>query len=179
MSAVIALRNPEVQITVVDISGTRIDAWNSEKMPIIDPRLDSIVKRVRGCNLAFTLDVDKAVYEADMIFICVGILTKKNRTEKDMALDMSSVDVATIDDLLNPDRILIGSLETPSGYGAVVALRLPTRLGSRIIKSFAQIFWSSELSKLATNALLAQRISSMNAISAICEATGASVSELS
>lgn len=95
MSAVIALRNPEVQITVVDISGTRIDAWNSEKMPIIDPRLDSIVKRVRGCNLAFTLDVDKAVYEADMIFICVGILTKKNRTEKDMALDMSSVDVAS------------------------------------------------------------------------------------
>jgi UDPglucose 6-dehydrogenase len=83
-----------------------------------------------------------------------------------------------ISDLLNPDRVLIGSLQTPEGIAAqqklsdVYANWVPRE---RILTTN---LWSSELSKLAANALLAQRISSINAMSAVCEATGADVDEV-
>lgn len=109
-----------------------------------------------------------------------------------------------VNDLLYPDRVLIGSLQTEDGLRAqqvlasVYARWVPTE---RII---TMNLWSSELSKLvciglyctnhkgllgdrstnlswslqAANALLAQRISSINALSALCEATGADVDEV-
>ena len=84
-----------------------------------------------------------------------------------------------IDDLGNPDRILIGGGSSPTGKAAVQALvdvyaRWVPR--ERIITTN---LWSSELSKLVANAFLAQRISSINSISALCEATGADVDEVS
>jgi UDPglucose 6-dehydrogenase len=83
-----------------------------------------------------------------------------------------------IADLLNPDRVLIGGERTPAGEAAVrnlvdVYARWVPR--ERIITTN---LWSSELSKLVANAFLAQRISSINAISALCEATGADVDEV-
>ncbi|WFD23203.1 UDP-glucose 6-dehydrogenase [Malassezia equina] len=83
-----------------------------------------------------------------------------------------------IQDLLKPDRVLIGSLDTEHGRKAADLLSglyqhwVPKE---RILHTG---LWSSELSKLAANALLAQRISSINAIAAICEATGANVDEV-
>jgi UDPglucose 6-dehydrogenase len=81
-------------------------------------------------------------------------------------------------DLENPDRVLIGGESTPSGARAVQQLvdiyaRWVPR--ERILTTNV---WSSELSKLVSNALLAQRISSVNALSALCEATGADVDEV-
>ena len=79
---------------------------------------------------------------------------------------------------MKPDRVLIGSLQTPEGLRAQAALAdvyahwVPR---DRIITTN---LWSSELSKLAANALLAQRISSINALSAVCEATGADIDEV-
>lgn len=81
-------------------------------------------------------------------------------------------------DLFAPDRVLIGSLDTSQGKAAAAALREVYQNwvdGSRIYETG---LWSSELSKLAANALLAQRISSINSLSAICEATGADVDEV-
>ncbi len=81
-------------------------------------------------------------------------------------------------DMENPDRVLIGGRETESGQKAVEALVeiyanwIPRE---RIITAN---LWSSELSKLVANAFLAQRISSINAISALCEKTEADVSEV-
>lgn len=81
-------------------------------------------------------------------------------------------------DLLNPDRVLIGGERTPEGESAlqklvdVYARWVPRE---RIITTN---LWSSELSKLVANAFLAQRISSINSISALCEATGADVDEV-
>lgn len=83
-----------------------------------------------------------------------------------------------IRDLTEPDRVLIGGDETPEGQKAIEALIsvyehwIPK---SRILTTNT---WSSELSKLAANAFLAQRISSINSLSAVCEATGADVSEV-
>ncbi|MFZ4483482.1 MAG: UDP-glucose 6-dehydrogenase [Chthoniobacterales bacterium] len=83
-----------------------------------------------------------------------------------------------IADLQKPDRILIGGERTPAGEAAmqklvdVYARWVPRE---RIITSN---LWSSELSKLVANAFLAQRISSINSISALCEVTGADVDEV-
>ncbi|MDM1354828.1 nucleotide sugar dehydrogenase, partial [Myroides marinus] len=72
--AVIAQKNPDIQITVVDLNEARIQAWNDEdlsKLPIYEPGLDVIVGEARGRNLFFDTNVDKAIDEADMIFISV------------------------------------------------------------------------------------------------------------
>ena len=84
-----------------------------------------------------------------------------------------------IDDLLNADRVLIGGNDTPSGQAAKDALSavyehwLPKE---RILQTNV---WSSELSKLVANAFLAQRVSSINTISALCEKTDANIQEIS
>ena len=84
-----------------------------------------------------------------------------------------------IKDLLNPDRVLVGSKETAEGIKARKEL---ASIYSRWVspeKILETNVWSSELSKLTANAFLAQRISSINAISALCERTGADISEVS
>ena len=83
-----------------------------------------------------------------------------------------------IADLENPDRVLIGGMETPEGQAALhelVELYAQWVPRERIITTN---LWSSELSKLVANALLAQRISSINSISALCEKTEANVYEV-
>lgn len=81
-------------------------------------------------------------------------------------------------DLESPDRVLIGARETPSGQKALAqVVDVYARWIDRS-KIYTTNVWSSELSKLAANAFLAQRISSVNAISALCEATEANVSEV-
>lgn len=83
-----------------------------------------------------------------------------------------------VPDLIAPDRVLIGGERTPTGEKAIQTLVdvyanwVPRE---RIITTN---LWSSELSKLVANAFLAQRISSINSISALCEATGADVDEV-
>lgn len=81
-------------------------------------------------------------------------------------------------DLAAPDRVLIGGESSDDGVAAVAHL---VRIYENWVpreKIIVTNTWSSELSKLAANAFLAQRISSINAISAICEATGADVREV-
>ena len=205
-------------MTICDISESRIAAWNSDKLPIYEPGLEEIVKACRNKNLFFTSDVDRAIQEADLIFVSVNTPTKKSGMGHGMAADLKSVflqstylsfhsfryvesatrriaAVATsskiviekstvpcrtaesmraileansrngvhfdilsnpeflaegtaIGDLLKPDRVLIGSLQTPEGLVAqkrladVYANWVPRE---RIITTR---LWSSELSKL-------------------------------
>ena len=81
-------------------------------------------------------------------------------------------------DLDNPDRILIGGETTPEGQAAVETLVSVYANWVPREKIITTNLWSSELSKLVANAFLAQRISSINSISALCEATGADVDEV-
>ncbi|SDH99726.1 UDP-glucose 6-dehydrogenase [Myroides phaeus] len=233
--SVIAQKNPDIQITVVDLNEARIAAWNGEdlsKLPIYEPGLDVIVGEARGRNLFFSTEVDKAIDEADMIFISVNTPTKTYGKGKGMAADLKYIELCArqiarvaktdkivvekstlpvrtaqaikrildqtgngvefqilsnpeflaegtaVTDLLNPDRVLIGGAETPEGREAMQALVdiysawVPTE---RILTTNV---WSSELSKLTANAFLAQRVSSINAISELCEVSGADVSEV-
>ena len=82
-------------------------------------------------------------------------------------------------DLLHPDRIIIGSAPTPAGNQAAASLAEVYAQWVPQERIITMNLWSSELSKLAANAMLAQRISNVNALSAICEATGADVNEVS
>ncbi len=83
-----------------------------------------------------------------------------------------------IKDLNNPDRVLIGGEQTEDGLRAIEALSDIYREWVPDEKILQTNIWSSELSKLVANAFLAQRISSINAISALCEKTGANVDEV-
>ena len=231
--AVIADKCPEYKIIVADINEERIQAWESDQLPIYEPGLFEVVKRARGRNLFFTTDVNSAIKEASIIFVSVNTPTKTfgagagkasnlqfwektarnivEQSEHDkIVIEKSTLPVRTaeamgrilranqkglkfevlsnpeflaegtaIRDLENPDRVLIGGMETHEGQKAV----------SRIVDIYAHWIprerilttnvWSSELSKLVANAMLAQRISSINSISAFCEKTDANVKEVS
>jgi len=230
--AVIALKNPDIRVNVVDINAERIAAWNTDQLPVYEPGLLEVVKQARGRNLFFGTDVESAIREADMVFISVNTPTKTYGVGKGRAADLRFVElcarqiarVATSDkivvekstlpvrtaqaiktilaetgnsvkfqvlsnpeflaegtaisDLLEPDRVLIGGDQTPEGMAAIEAL---TQVYAKWVPRERIIqtrLWSSELTKLTANAFLAQRISSINSISALCEVTGADVDEV-
>jgi len=227
--AMIANKCPDIEVHVVDINQTRIDAWNSDVLPIYEPGLQEIVAEARGRNLKFSTNVDQAIRESNMIFISVNTPTKtfgvgagraanleyiekcarqiasaseghKIVVEKSTLpvrtaeavkriLSTSSRNGATFDvlsnpeflaegtaieDLLEPDRVLIGG-ESSQAIQKLVDVYARWVDRKRILTTN---LWSSELSKLTANAFLAQRVSSINAISALCEVTGADVDEV-
>lgn len=229
---IIANKCPKYKITIVDISEPRIDAWNSNNLPIFEPGLQERVEKSRGRNLFFSTDVDKGIAEADIIFVCVNTPTKsfgegagkaadlqfvektarrikENSRSNKIVIEKSTLPVrnaealegilhsgnnsvhfdilsnpefmaegTAISDMEDPDRVLIGSRDTKTGQAArdelvkIYAHWVPSE------KIITANLWSSELSKLVSNAFLAQRISSINSISAICEATEADVGEV-
>ncbi|CAK0780677.1 UDP-glucose 6-dehydrogenase 1 [Coccomyxa viridis] len=83
-----------------------------------------------------------------------------------------------IEDLEKPDRVLIGGKETESGQQAIQVLKSVYEHWIPAERILCANLWSAELSKLTANAMLAQRISSINSISALCEATGADVQQV-
>ena len=74
--AMIANRCPHIDVHVVDINQARVDAWNSDVLPIYEPSLTEIVKECRGRNLTFSTDVANAISAADFVFISVNTPTK-------------------------------------------------------------------------------------------------------
>jgi UDPglucose 6-dehydrogenase len=230
--AMIALKAPSIQVTVVDLNAARIAAWKSDTLPIYEPGLDEVVRQVRGRNLHFSTAVAEGIRDADIIFVSVNTPTKTYGVGAGRAADLryiesvarsiaehangpkiivekSTIPVKTAEtikdilaansrghafqvlsnpeflaegtavaDLTAPDRVLIGGERTPGGEAAIQKLVdvyahwVPRE---RIITTN---LWSSEMAKLVANAFLAQRISSINSISALCEATGADVDEV-
>ena len=229
--AVIASKNPNIKVTIVDINRARIDAWNDpdvSKLPIYEPGLTEIIEETRGKNLFFSTKIDKAINESEMIFISVNTPTKTYGKGKGMAADLKYIELCArniakvsktdkivvekstlpvrtaeaiksilhnsgnnvkfdilsnpeflaegtaIQDLINPDRVLIGgdSEDAIESLANIYASWVPH---DRILRTNV---WSSELSKLTANAFLAQRISSINSISELCEYTEANVNEV-
>jgi UDPglucose 6-dehydrogenase len=233
--AVIAKQCPEIKVTVVDLNAERIAAWNDEdsaNIPIYEPGLSDIVAESRGRNLFFSTDVDKAIDEAQMIFISVNTPTKTYGSGKGMGADLKYIELCArqiarvakddkivvekstlpvrtaealmdilnnngngvnfqvlsnpeflaegtaVTDLLNPDRVLIGGDVTAEGQNAIEALVQIYETWIPRERILTTNVWSSELSKLVANAFLAQRVSSINAISELCEKSGANVNEV-
>ncbi len=233
--AVIAQNCPDIKVHVVDMNSKKIELWNDEdvnNIPVYEPGLSEIVAQTRGKNLFFSTDVDKAIDEADMIFISVNTPTKDYGIGKGKAADLKYIElcarqiakVATSDkivvekstlpvrtaeaiksildntgngvkfqilsnpeflaegtaisDLQIPDRVLIGGDNTKEGREAIQALVDIYANWVPKEKILTTNIWSSELSKLTANAFLAQRVSSINSISELCEKTGANVNEV-
>eukprot|EP00660_Eupelagonema_oceanica_P012971 gene12971-13702_t len=74
--AVTAYKCPDVRVTVYDLNQARIDAWNSDTLPVYEPGLDDVVRSCRGRNLFFTTEEQPHLQEADIIFISVNTPTK-------------------------------------------------------------------------------------------------------
>jgi len=234
--AVIAQKCPDIQVTVVDLNEERINRWNDPDLtniPIYEPGLSEIVAEARGRNLFFSTDVDKAIFEAQVIFISVNTPTKTYGSGKGMAADLKYIELCArqiariakddkivvekstlpvrtaeaiksildhtgngvqfqilsnpeflaegtaVQDLINPDRVLIGGdNHTAEGQKAIDALVGVYANWVNKDKILTTNVWSSELSKLTANAFLAQRVSSINAMSELCEKTGANVNEV-
>ncbi|VAI36914.1 unnamed protein product [Triticum turgidum subsp. durum] len=199
--AVIAIKCPAIEVVVVDISKPRIDAWNSDTLPIYEPGLDDVVKACRGKNLFFSTDVEKHVAEADIIFVSVNTPTKTRGLGAGKAADLTYWESAArmIADVSKSDKIVVEKSTVPVKTAEAIEKILTHNskgINYQILSNpefLKEVYahwvpeeniittnlWSAELSKLAANAFLAQRISSVNAMSALCEATGANVSEVS
>lgn len=76
-------------VTIVDVNPVRIAAWNSDTLPIYEPGLEEIVKAQRGKNLFFSTEVDKAIIEADLIFVSVNTPTKSSGVGAGFAADLT------------------------------------------------------------------------------------------
>jgi UDPglucose 6-dehydrogenase len=137
-------------------------------------------------RIAAVADSDKIVVEKSTLPVRTAeaiqrILTAEKKTGVNFQVLSNPEFLAegtAIVDLENPDRVLIGAEESPDG--AVAAQQLVEIYTHWIPreKILTTNVWSSELSKLTANAFLAQRLSSINAISALCEVTGANVDEV-
>ena len=87
--AVIALKCPEIKITVVDKNQHRINLWNGDidNLPVYEPGLSEIISKVRNVNLFFSDNIEKSIEESEMIFMAVNTPTKSSgEREKVMQL---------------------------------------------------------------------------------------------
>ncbi|KAF5926950.1 hypothetical protein HPG69_001582 [Diceros bicornis minor] len=165
--SVIAHMCPKIRVTVVDVNESRINAWNSPTLPIYEPGLKEVVESCRGKNLFFSTNIDDAINEADLVFISVNTPTKTYGMGKGRAADLKYIEACA-------RRIVQNS----HGYKIVTE---KSTVPVRAAESIRRIFDANtkpNLNLQAANAFLAQRISSINSISALCEATGADVEEV-
>ena len=93
-SAVMAFKSVNIEVTVVDVNPERIAAWQSDSLPIYEPGLYDIVRDARKTNLLFSTDIDQAIMDADLIFVCVNTPTKANGIGKGAAADLGFVEAA-------------------------------------------------------------------------------------
>ena len=94
--AVIAQKNPKINVTVVDTNKERINLWNSKdlsKLPIFEPGLDKVIAETRGRNLFFSNEIEKNIKNSEMIFISVNTPTKTYGDGKGMAADLRYVEL--------------------------------------------------------------------------------------
>ncbi len=147
--------------------------------------VEACSRQVAKYAKGYTIVVEKSTLPVRTAGVIKSILEasqeqKNNESKGNITFDVLSnpeflSEGTAINDLLNPDRVLIGgdSKEAIQALGNIYEKWVPK---NKILKTN---IWSSELAKLTANAFLAQRISSINSISALCENTGADVREVS
>ncbi|MEE4355204.1 MAG: nucleotide sugar dehydrogenase [Desulfococcaceae bacterium] len=141
---------------------------------------EKTARQIRDCSQSPKIIVEKSTLPVKTALAMKRILTAGDKKKQFEVLSNPEflAEGTAIQDLENPDRVLIGSDETPAGMKArkelveIYANWVPEE------KIITTNLWSSELSKLVSNAFLAQKISSVNAISALCEKTDADVTEV-
>lgn len=211
-------------VACADLDAHKIARLKRSEIPIFEPGLDSIVERNQADGrLCFTTDVERAIEDAEVVFIAVGtppdedgsadlshVLAVAETVGRAMSRELvvvtkSTVPVGTaplvkqavsrharfpfhvvsnpeflkegaaVEDFLKPDRVVLG-VESDFARTVMGELYAPfVRTGRPVI--YMDIA-SAEMTKYAANGMLATRISFMNEIAALCEATGADVDEV-
>ncbi|MFZ5564968.1 MAG: nucleotide sugar dehydrogenase, partial [Thermodesulfobacteriota bacterium] len=141
---------------------------------------ENTARQIRECARTPKIVVEKSTVPVRTAEAMAQILSMENGGNRFEVLSNPEflAEGTAIADLENPDRVLIGSRQTPEGLAArdvlveIYANWVPRE------KILTSNIWSSELAKLAANAFLAQRISSINTIANICEVSGANVLEV-
>ena len=142
---------------------------------------ENTARQIRACADTPKIVVEKSTVPVKTAEAMAQILSTENGGNRFEVLSNPEflAEGTAVADLENPDRVVIGSRQTPEGLAArdalveVYANWVP---GEKILVSN---IWSSEMAKLAANAFLAQRVSSINTIANICESSGANVQEVS
>ena len=113
--AMIAHKCADHTVTVVDINQARIDALNSEELPIYEPGLDDVVKAARGNNLFFSTDVDTSICEAEIVFISVNTPTKSYGVGAGRAADLRFIEKCArkIAEVSEGDKIVVEKSTLP------------------------------------------------------------------
>ena len=142
--------------------------------------IESSTREIAKYATGETIIVEKSTLPVRTAETIKSILKSNNQLNNNQKFSVLSnpeflAEGTAIDDLENPDRVLIGG-ENMEAISVLEEIYLNWVEKHKIIKTN---LWSSELSKLVANAFLAQRISSINSISAICETTGADINEVS
>ena len=140
--------------------------------------IEASARQVAACAQGHTIVVEKStlpVRTAETVqTILSAVPAAEGKTFSVLSNPEFLAEGTAIADLQAPDRVLIGG-EDPAAIDALAAIYGQWVPAERILRTN---LWSSELSKLTANAFLAQRISSINAIAALCEATGAAVGQV-
>jgi len=141
--------------------------------------IESCVREIREYAQGYTIVVEKSTLPVRTAEVIEQILNIKSKNDDKTFSILSNPEFLSegtaIDDLENPNRVLIGGEDE-------LAIKTLHDIYAKWVpkeKIICTNIWSSELSKLTANAFLAQRISSINSISALCESTGADVREVS
>ncbi len=142
--------------------------------------LEKVIRQIGKYSESSKIIVEKSTVPVKTCVFIEKILRSESKQHFDVLSNPEFMAEGTaINDLEFPSRVVIGSKDDASGINArnelveIYSAWVPRE------KIITTNLWSSELSKLAANAFLAQRISSINAISALCERTGADVAEIS
>merc|ERR1719440_2344738 len=120
-----------MQVTIVDLNTSRINAWNSETLPIYEPGLTEIVMEVRGKNLFFSSDVQKGIEDADIIFAAVNTPTKTKGVGAGRAADLRFIESVgrTIAQFANGNKIIIEKSTVPVRTAAALGKVLSSNSG--------------------------------------------------
>ena len=116
--AVIALKCPEIKVTVVDLNAERIAAWNDENLdnlPVYEPGLAEVIAQARGRNLFFSTAIDETIGRAEMIFMAVNTPTKTDGEGAGMAADLKYIEACAknIAQVAKTDKIVIEKSTLP------------------------------------------------------------------
>ncbi|KAE8193385.1 hypothetical protein CF336_g4012 [Tilletia laevis] len=199
---IIADQCPDITATIVDVNPVRIVACNSDKLPVHEPGLEEFVFKCRGKNLFFSSDATRQ-FTRPYVKACTSrvaaVATSSNtssRSEQPPSgpiLEANSREGLRFDILSNPESLAeatsvsLSSIPIPRALKACPPKSLKDAREDLVNvyrhwvhrkRIFTTGLWSRELSQLVTNACITQRISSINAMAAICEATDADVDEV-
>lgn len=132
----IAYQCPDTLVTIVDKDQRRIDAWNSDSLPMYEPGLEDVLSSIRRrpthiahpesgedlSNLRFSTEIEQAISDADIIVLCIDTPTKSFGIGQGLAPDLANIQAAvrTIARVATSDKIVVEKSTVPCGTAELI-----------------------------------------------------------